>query len=241
MQNKLEIIGFTIEGCIIAQSAGADRIELCSSPAEGGTTPSYGIIKAAREKLSIELFPIIRPRGGDFIYTEEEFNVMVSEVKLCKQLNCDGIVIGILNADGSIDKERCSKLIEQAYPLSITFHRAFDRVKDPFEALEDIISIGCERILTSGRKQSVENGISLITELMNKAADRIIIMPGSGLTAENIATVAKQTGATEFHSSARKFVKGEMQYFNEHLSETNEVITVDEAQVKSMKQILNSL
>jgi copper homeostasis protein len=186
MQNfKLEIIGFTIEGCLIAQQAGADRIELCDNAAEGGTTASYGFIKVAREKLQIELFPIIRPRGGDFFYTDDEFEIIKADVKLCKQLGCDGVVIGMLTNDRKVDKSKCQILVDIAYPLAVTFHRAFDRTVDPFEALEDIIAIGCERILTSGQKTNALEGAALIKDLIEFADDRIIIMPGAGVRNDN--------------------------------------------------------
>ncbi len=203
MNYKLEVIGFTIEGCMIAQKAGAHRIELCDNPADGGTTASYGFIKAAREKLQIELFPIIRPRGGDFFYSEDEFTIIKNDVRVCKELGCDGIVIGILTKDGKVDKLKCSLLVEYAYPLGVTFHRAFDRTVDPFEALEDIIDIGCERILTSGQMPTAFEGAELIKQLIEKADDRIIIMPGSGVRADNIIEIAEATGAVEFHTSAR--------------------------------------
>jgi copper homeostasis protein len=207
---KLEVIGFTIEGCLIAQNAGVHRIELCDSPADGGTTVSYGFIKAAREKLHIELFPIIRPRGGDFFYSDDEFEIMKTDVRLCKELNCDGVVIGMLTKDGRVDKKRCDMLLNLAYPLSVTFHRAFDRTEDPIEALEDIIEIGCERILTSGQKQNALEGAALIKQLIDIAEDRIIIMPGSGVRSENIVLIAEATGAVEFHSSARIQLKNKI-------------------------------
>ena len=131
----LEIIAFNIQSCATIQNAGAQRIELCGNPTEGGTTPSYGFIKAAREVTGIQLFPIIRPRGGDFLYSNEEFEIMKSEIKLCKEFGCDGVVIGLLNADGTIDKKRTAALVSLAYPLEVTFHRAFDRVKDMYIAL----------------------------------------------------------------------------------------------------------
>lgn len=200
---KLEVIAFTIEGCIIAQNAGAHRIELCDNPGEGGTTASYGFIKAARERLRIELFPIIRPRGGDFFYSDDEFKIMKRDVKVCKDSGCEGVVTGILTRDGKVDKERCSELISYAYPLGVTFHRAFDRTVNPFEALEDIIEIGCERILTSGKKANALEGADMIKQLIEKADDRIIIMPGAGVKSDNILDIAKTTTAVEFHSSAR--------------------------------------
>jgi len=220
MNYKLEVIGFTIEGCMIAQKAGADRIELCDNPADGGTTASYGFIKAAREKLQIELFPIIRPRGGDFFYSDDEFTIIKNDVRVCKELGCDGIVIGILTKDGKVDKLKCSLLVEYVYPLGVTFHRAFDRTVDPFEALEDIIEIGCERILTSGQMPTAFEGAELIKQLIGKADDRIIIMPGSGVRSENTVQIAEATGAVEFHSSAR------IQLENK--------ISVDEGEIKMM-------
>ena len=238
MINKLEIIGFTIEGCIMAQRAGAHRIELCDSPADGGTTGSYGFIKAAREKLQIELFPIIRPRGGDFLYSDDEFEIMKTDVKLCKDIGCDGVVIGMLTTDGKVDKKRCSVLADSAYPLGVTFHRAFDRTVDAFEALEDIIEIGCERILTSGQKQNAIEGATLIKQLIEKADDRIIIMPGSGVKSNNIMQLAEITAAIEFHSSARSKVKSKMGYNDPALNENLESFVVDEEEIKKMLSLL---
>ena len=227
MNFKLEVIGFTIEGCMIAQNAGAHRIELCDNPEEGGTTASYGFIKAARKKLQIELFPIIRPRGGDFLYSDDEFEIMKADIKVCKDLGCDGVVIGMLTPDNKVDKKRCRVLVEYAYPLGVTFHRAFDRAVDPFAALEDIIEIGCERILTSGQKPNAVEGIELIKQLIEKADDRIKIMPGSGIRSENIIYIAETTGATEFHSSAR--------------IKTENKISVDKQEVEEMLKKLGSI
>ncbi|MEO5781778.1 MAG: copper homeostasis protein CutC [Ginsengibacter sp.] len=239
-RGKLEIIGFAIEGCIMAQQAGAHRIELCDSPADGGTTASYGFIKAAREKLQIELFPIIRPRGGDFLYADDEFEIMKTDVKLCKDLGCDGVVIGMLTKDGKVDKKRCSILADYAYPLGVTFHRAFDRTVDAFEALEDIIEIGCERILTSGQKPNALEGAALIKQLIEKADDRVIIMPGSGVTSENIFKIAESTSAVEFHSSARIKTKSKMEFNNSALNENLESFVVDEEEIKSMLLLLEN-
>lgn len=230
----LEVIGFTIESCITAQTAGANRIELCDNAAEGGTTASYGFIKAARKVLKIELYPIIRPRGGDFLYSDSEFEIMKTDVQLCKQLGCDGVVIGMLNKDGSIDKNRCSKLVSLAYPLGVTFHRAFDRCNDPLKALEDIIDIGCERILTSGQQPTAPEGISLIKQLIQQADERIVIMPGSGVRSNNIKEIAAQTGATEFHSSAKTLLASSMQYNNSFMNENLDSISVDANEIKEM-------
>ena len=237
---KLEIIGFNIESCIAAQQAGAHRIELCDNPSEGGTTPSYGFIKAAREKLSIELFVMIRPRGGDFLYSDDEFEIMKADIKICKELGCDGIVIGLLNKDGSIDKKRCQELVVLAYPLGVTFHRAFDRTNDPLKALEDIIEIGCERILTSGLQPKAADGTHIIKELIAHADDRIILMPGSGVTSENIISLAENTGAVEFHSSASMDAESKMNYENAAMNEKMKHIIADGEQVKKMAVLLET-
>jgi len=225
MDFTLEVIAFNIESCNLAQANGVSRIELCDNQADGGTTPSYGFIKAARAILSIELYPIIRPRGGDFLYSDAEFDIIKSDVTLCKELGCDGVVIGLLNADGTVDKERTKILTSLAYPMGVTFHRAFDRTKNMFEALEDIIECGCERILTSGQKPTAFDGMENIKALIQKADHRIIIMPGSGVNSKNIVEIAQYTGATEFHSSARIFIESKMQFsqssMNEHLTSVN--------------------
>lgn len=232
MKFKLEVIGFTIESCLIAQAAGAHRIELCDNPSEGGTTPSYGFIKAAREKLTIELYPIIRPRGGDFLYSDTEFEIMKADVQICKNIGCNGVVIGILLADGTVDKERCKQLIDIAYPMGVTFHRAFDRTADPFKALEDIISIGCERILTSGQKPSVNEGMQLLIDLVQQANERIIIMPGSGVRAENIVALANKTNALEFHTSARIHINSKMEFINKSMNEQLTTVAPDSNEIK---------
>lgn len=241
MKYLLEVIGFNIESCLLAQAAGANRIELCDNPGEGGTTPSYGFIKAARENLHISLFPIIRPRGGDFLYTDAEFEVMKNDIKMCKQLGCDGVVTGILNKDGLVDKKRCSQLVELAYPLGVTFHRAFDRVNNPAQALEDVIDIGCERILTSGLQPNAIDGAAQITTLIKQADERIIIMPGSGVRADNIVELANKTGAKEFHSSARKNIDSMMKYTNTAMNEKLQIVSVDEDDIKKMAGYLSKL
>lgn len=238
MPYKLEIIGFNIESCMAAQDAGADRIELCASPGEGGTTPSYAFIKAAREKLHIDLYVMIRPRGGDFLYSDEEFEIMKNDVMLCKQSGCDGIVTGILTEDGKVDKKRCEELIGYAYPLEATFHRAFDRVADPFEAMEDIIDFGCERILTSGLAPKAIDGKEMLAALIKKSAERIIIMPGSGINASNIISIAESTGAKEFHSSANFYTESKMKYHNSLMNESLQYIMVNKEEVNVMVDLL---
>src|SRR6201996_6521490 len=223
MEYVLEICAFNLASALVAQEAGADRIEFCVSPEEGGTTPSAGLIRTAREQLRIALYPIIRPRGGDFLYTEEEFRIMLRDIDYCKQVGCNGVVIGMLNKDGSVDKGRCSRLVEAAYPLGVTFHRAFDWAANPFEAMEDIIQMGCERILTSGQKPTAMEGAALIDQLVRDADDRIIIMPGSGVRSANINALAEDTGASEFHTSARLKVASGMDYVNDAMKEEQSV------------------
>ena len=237
---KLEIIAFNIESCEIAQASGADRIELCDNPGDGGTTPSYGFIKAARKKLQAELYCMIRPRGGDFFYSEEEFEIMKADVQIAKQLGCDGVVIGLLNKDGSIDARRSKKLVELAYPMGVTFQRAFDRVNDPFKALEDIIETGCERILTSGLVPSCFDGAPLIARLVQQAGERIVIMPGSGLRSSNVVEVAKITGAKEFHTSARTWGNTQMDFIVPGMKEDLKNVMVDGNEVKAIAALLKS-
>ncbi|MGF2413993.1 copper homeostasis protein CutC [Ferruginibacter sp.] len=240
MNYQLEIIAFNIESCIIAQASGATRIELCDNPGDGGTTPSYGFIKAAREKLQIELYAMVRPRGGDFFYSNDEFEIMKADVKNHKALGCDGVVIGLLNKDGSVDKERSKKLVELAYPMGVTFQRAFDRTNDPIKALEDIIDIGCERILTSGLVPNCFDGAALIAQLIQQANERIIIMPGSGLRSSNVIDVAKITGAKEFHTSARIFVNTKMDFVVAGMNEDLQNVMVDGDEVKKIAALLNA-
>lgn len=226
-----------------AVEGGADRIELCANLAEGGTTPSYAHIKKCREIFDVLLYPIIRPRGGDFLYNKDEFEIMLKDVKLCRQLGCDGVVIGLLNLDGSIDVTRTAELIELAYPMGVTFHRAFDRCRDPFEALEQLIDIGCERILTSGQMPSVVDGVDLITGLNKKANERIIIMPGSGVRKENIKMLADKTGCTEFHSSLRGKVKvkSPMQFIHPNFINSEESYLNNEISPDEVRALRNAM
>jgi copper homeostasis protein len=233
-----------------AVEGGADRIELCANLAEGGTTPSYAHIKKCKESFSLPIFPIIRPRGGDFLYNKDEYEIMKNDIRLCKELGCEGMVIGLLNMDGTIDMTRTSELVDLAYPLEVTFHRAFDRCRDPFTALEELIEIGCQRILTSGQQPSVgsresivdSKAVELIAELNRIADDRIIIMPGSGVRKENIKLLAEKSGCLEFHSSLRGKTKSPMQFIhpafaNSEESYSNNEISPDE--VRALRNALN--
>ena len=197
-----------------AESGGADRVELCDNLIEGGTTPSGGCIKLARENLKIGLQIIIRPRGGDFLYTDMESNVMMEDIRLAKALGADGVVIGCLNVAGDIDMVRSERLIGLARPLNVTFHRAFDMCRDPRQALEQLIELGVERVLTSGQEATVIEGLDLICELQKQAAGRIIVMPGGGLTPRNVRKVVERSGVSEVHLSARAGVESKMEYRN---------------------------
>ena len=224
-----------------AVEGGADRIELCANLAEGGTTPSYGHIRQCREAFDTLIYAIIRPRGGDFLFTEEEFSMMLQDVKLCKEVGCDGVVIGLLNADGTIDLKRTSKLVDAVYPLGVTFHRAFDRCSNPFEAMEQLIQVGCERILTSGQKPSAPDAVELIEQLYREADDRIIIMPGSGVRKENVKMLAEKTGCTEFHSSLRSKRKSSMEFIHPAFAGSEESYMnnyIDPEEVKALRKAL---
>ena len=211
---RFEICANSVASCIAAQEGGADRVELCAGIPEGGTTPSYGMICKARESISIGLNVIIRPRGGDFLYTRDELEEMLHDIRIAKELGADGLVFGCLRPDGSVDMEAMKPLMEAAGDTPVTFHRAFDHTSDPFKALEDIISLGCARILTSGCRPTALEGAGLLAQLVEKAEDRIIIMPGCGVNESNIAEIARLSGAREFHFSAREPVESGMSFRN---------------------------
>ena len=211
---RFEICANSVASCKAAQEGGADRVELCSGIPEGGTTPSFGMIRKARESIDIALNVIIRPRGGDFLYSSDELDEMIYDIRAAKEAGADGLVFGCLTKDGQVDMEAMSRLIEAAEGLPVTFHRAFDHSTEPMRALEDIIALGCVRILTSGCRPSAMEGAGLIAQLVNKADDRIIIMPGCGVNEMNISELARLTGAREFHFSAREPVESGMLFRN---------------------------
>ena len=228
MDYKLEICANSVMSCVEAQKGGAYRVELCAAIPEGGTTPSYGDIAVARELLDIKLNVIIRPRSGDFLYSGLEHKIMLKDIEICCKLGVDGIVIGCLTAEGDVDMQRCRELVTAAGEMDITFHRAFDKCRDPFASLEDIISLGCSRILTSGQQPKAEQGIGLLKKLVQQAGDRIIIMPGSGINENNIVKIARETGAVEFHLSAREAVESKMKFKNPAVSMGGANITINE-------------
>ena len=210
----LEVCVDSAESAIAAQEGGADRVELCDNLIEGGTTPSAGTIELARKHLTIGMNVIIRPRGGDFCYSDFEFVVMKSDVQVAKQLGANGVVVGILDENGAVDKGRTRELITLARPMSVTFHRAFDMTRDPYKALEDLIALGIDRVLTSGQENSVLEGLDLITDLVQRAGDRIIVMPGGGITERNIKKIIAQSGAHEAHVVGTVSVTSPMRYRN---------------------------
>ncbi|KIO75395.1 copper homeostasis protein CutC [Pedobacter lusitanus] len=242
---EMEVCANSVSSALEAQQGGAKRVELCASLTEGGTTPSYAEIKLARQLLHIEVFPIIRPRGGDFLYTDLEFELMKEDIKICKELGCDGIVTGILTADGQVDKKRCAELIALAKPMQVAFHRAFDMVADMEEALEDLISLGIVRVLTSGGKTSAADGAARLAALIIQADERIAIMPGAGVNTANIGQLISQTGAKVFHASARKNHSSKMLFRNKELNMGNEAdeyssALTDAELVKKLLELANS-
>lgn len=217
----LEICAGSVESAIAARDGGAQRIELCAALEIGGITPSAGIIAEARKVEGLALNVIIRPRGGDFLYNSYEAESMIHDIQLCKKLGVDGVVIGALTADGDIDTSLCRRLIDAADGMSVTFHRAFDMCRNPQQALEELIALGCDRVLTSGQATTAETGIPLLKELVEQAAGRISIMPGCGVNSGNAAMILQETGATEIHASARKSVGSGMRFRHSGVSMGN--------------------
>jgi copper homeostasis protein len=214
----IEVVAYNIESALLAQEGGADRIELCDSPGDGGNTPSYGVVEALRPHINMDIYAMVRPRGGDFLYSSYEYYAMKRDILQFQKLSVDGVVLGILNANGTIDKKRCKSLIDLARPLRVTIHRAFDMTRDPFEALEDCIEVGFDRILTSGQKAKAIEAVDLLTELVKKANGRISIMPGSGVNESNVQEIISKTGVNEIHFSASAFRDSEMEYQNKSIA-----------------------
>jgi copper homeostasis protein len=209
---QFEICVDSCEGVRAARDAGADRVELCANLLEGGTTPSLGMIRRARTIGDIGLHVIIRPRGGDFLYSHEEFEVMHADILAAREEGADGVVLGLLQPDGRIDAKRTNALMETARPMSVTFHRAFDMASDPFEALETLIDLGVKRVLTSGQEVSALEGLSLIAELNRRAGERIIVMPGGGITPGNVERIVRESGVREIHFAALEAVESGMRF-----------------------------
>jgi copper homeostasis protein len=218
MQFKLEICVDSILSAVNAQEAGAHRIELCDNLSEGGTTPGPGKILSVRSNLDIDINVLVRPRASDFLYSYSEYDMMRRDIEFCGESGVNGVVIGLLLKDGNIDTERTARLAEIARPMSVTFHRAFDLCKDQMKGLEDVIACRADRLLTSGGKNKAIDGIDILKKLVEKGGKRIIIMPGSGIDAQNIAEIALKSGAGEFHLTGRKTITSEMIYRKEGIS-----------------------
>ena len=219
MKNYMfEICANSAESCVAAQQGGAHRVELCAGMPEGGTTPSIGEIKVARKLIDIRLHVIIRPRGGDFLYTPSELDIMEEDIQAARQTGADGVVFGCLTPEGELDKLAMQRLMKAAKGLSVTFHRAFDYVKSPDKVLEELIEMGVNRVLTSGQMPTAIEGAELLAKLVKQAGNRIIIMPGCGVNEHNIAELARVTGASEFHFSAREEKESRMLLRNPALS-----------------------
>ncbi|OYT15814.1 MAG: copper homeostasis protein CutC [Bacteroidetes bacterium 4572_77] len=245
MKRNLEICCYSAESALLAEKAGADRIELCDNFTEGGTTPSYATIKYAIENLKIPINVIIRPRGGDFLYSDMEYEIMKQEVLEVKKLGVNGIVFGILKSNGEIDMERTKEIMELAYPLEHTFHRAFDMCENHLHSLEILKELGINRVLTSGGENNAYDGIELLSKLVELAGNEIIIMPGSGINKNTIGEILQRTGASEFHSSAKTFISSAMSYLNPdikmgkvHNIDEYKKISVNTEQIKKMKESL---
>ncbi|HJT99557.1 MAG TPA: copper homeostasis protein CutC [Rhodanobacteraceae bacterium] len=235
----LEIAANSLASALVAEEAGADRIELCASLGEGGLTPSYATIALARERLRIPVYVLIRPRAGDFLYSDLEIETMLGDIEACARLGCDGVVIGALDADGNVATAPCRAMIAAAGSLGVTFHRAFDLARDAQRALEDIIALGCERVLTSGRCATALEGAQTIRELIERAGRRIVVMPGAGIDADSIATLRNETGATEFHASAKRTLASGMRHRTERLADMQAgEVRSDAAQIRRMRLAL---
>lgn len=206
----LEVCAYSIQSCLIAQQAGAGRIEFCADPLQGGTTPSHGALSYVREHITIPVFPMIRPRGGSYLFDTHELEIIKRDILHCRSLGFTGIACGVQLPDGRIDIENLKRITEWAYPMAVTCHKVFDEAPDPIQALEDVIAAGCKRILTSGLEKTAIEGIPVLKQLVVQAADRIVIMPGGSARSSNISRLIQETGANEYHSSC--IVNGNANY-----------------------------
>lgn len=239
----VEVASNSVHSAIQAQKGGAKRIELCGNLMEGGTTPAKSQIELTRENVDIALNVIIRPRGGDFLYDELELESMRRDIRLCGEIGCDGVVIGVLDAYGNVDIAKNKELVEIAKELnlSVTFHRAIDRSRDIFEALETVIELGCDRILTSGGFPNAYDGREVIKKMVNQAGGRIVIMPGAGVNENNVSDIINYTGAAEIHGTFQSIFKGKMEYRNPNFTDNLEysMLFSDEQKVQKIVKKLD--
>ena len=238
---QLEICANSVTSALAAQEGGADRVELCQNLNIGGTTPSHGQIRLAMQLLHIGVHVLIRPRGGDFLYSTVEFEEMKADIAYCKEMGCTGVVFGLLKQDGRVDAERTGELVSLASPMQITFHRAFDVCHDAMEALETIIRCGCVRLLTSGMERTALEGVERIGQLVAQAGERIQIMPGSGIDAENVLTIADITGARAFHASAKEPVRGNFKKPGEELGIDTQVWVSSKEKIRRLADRLKAM
>ncbi|XP_036592270.1 copper homeostasis protein cutC homolog isoform X1 [Trichosurus vulpecula] len=244
----MEVCVDSVESAINAERGGAGRIELCSGLLEGGTTPSMGVLQVVKQCIQIPVFVMIRPRGGDFLYSDREVEVMKADIRLAKLYGADGLVFGALTEDGRVDSELCMALLSTCRPLPVTFHRAFDMVQDPVVALETLLTLGFERVLTSGCDSSALEGLPVIKQLVEQAKGKIVVMPGGGITERNLQRILEGSGATEFHCSARSARDSGMRFRNTSVtmgaslssSEYSSKIT-DVAKVRTLSAIAKSV
>lgn len=214
----LEVIVFNLQSARDAAAAGAHRLELCDNFSEGGTTPSIGNLEMTMKEVSIDVYPMVRPRGGDFLYSDAEYQVMENDIRAFRNMGCKGIVLGCLNPDATVNTERLARLVDLAGTMEVHFHRAFDRVQDQFVALEEVIRCGCKRILTSGAKPRAADGVERLKELVSSAGQRITIIPGGDIKSTDFPSLLT-CRATEFHTPARRMVPSEMRWTNEEMNE----------------------
>jgi len=238
----LEVAANSVASALAAQEGGAGRVELCAALELGGVTPSYAVIATARDRLAIPLYVLIRPRAGDFLYNDFECEVMLRDIEACAALGCDGIVIGALDAEGRVDQARCQALVSAAGRMGVTFHRAFDMVADQAQALETVIGLGCERVLSSGGRASAVEAAVQLRALVAQAAGRVVVMPGAGINARNISALARATGAREFHASAKRALPSGIRHRQPGLEDmaTGEWRS-DAAEVRAMVSALQAL
>ena len=241
----LEICVDSVASALAAEQGGARRVELCDYLAGGGTTPSAGMIEIVRKNISIGLHVLIRPRRGDFLYSELEFQIMKRDIQMCRELGADGVVIGMLTQEGNIDTARTKELIQLASPLSVTFHRAFDLTLDPLKAMDDLLQLQVHRLLTSGQQETALQGVELIRELKRRAAGKLLVMPGGGVNPNNVKELVSRTGVTEVHASLRRSVDSSMSFRKDYppmssykvLSEYEQLVA-DVTQIKAMQDAL---
>ena len=243
----LEVCIESAESAIAAEAGGADRVELCDNLMEGGTTPSAGMVALTMDRVELDVLMMIRPRGGDFLYTDLEFDIMLKDIEVAKSLGVYGVVFGLLTPDGKVDKKRTARLIDAARPLKITFHRAFDMTVDPFEALEDLINLGVDRILTSGQEPSTELGIALLAKLVEQANGRTIILAGCGIDETNVMKIVSQTGIQECHVTGKHQIPSQMKYTNSkvfmgvHDAQEYEKTVVDPNRIRAIRKAVEQV